>query len=31
VLSMPPPPVRILCQYVWEPRYSRTVGSIWAN
>lgn len=30
VLSMPPPPVRVLCQYVWEPRYTRTVASIWA-
>lgn len=23
VLSLPPPPVRILCGYVWEPRYKR--------
>jgi hemerythrin-like domain-containing protein len=30
VLSMPPPPVRVLCHYVWEPRYTRTVASIWA-
>jgi iron-sulfur cluster repair protein YtfE (RIC family) len=29
VLSMPPPPVRVLCQYVWEPRYTRKVASIW--
>ncbi len=29
VLSMPPPPVRVLCRYVWEPRYTRTVASIW--
>ena len=26
VLSMPPPPVRVLCRYVWEPRYVRRVG-----
>ncbi len=30
VLSMPPPPVRVLCHYVWEPRYARSVASIWA-
>jgi hypothetical protein len=21
VLSMPPPPVRVRCRYIWEPRY----------
>ena len=31
VLSMPPPPVRILCRYVWEPRYERQVTPIWAG
>jgi iron-sulfur cluster repair protein YtfE (RIC family) len=31
VLSMPPPPVRILCQYVWEPRYQRQVASLWTG
>ncbi len=31
VLSMPPPPVRVLCQYVWEPRYTRKVASIWTD
>jgi hypothetical protein len=31
VLSMPPPPVRMLCQYVWEPRYNRRVATIWAQ
>ncbi len=31
VLSMPPPPVRVLCQYVWEPRYTRRVASIWTG
>jgi hypothetical protein len=31
VLSMPPPPVRMLCQYVWEPRYTRRVATIWAQ
>ena len=30
VLSMPPPPVRVLCRYVWEPRYERTVAKLWA-
>jgi len=29
VLNMPPPPVRILCQYVWEPRYVRQVAGLW--
>jgi iron-sulfur cluster repair protein YtfE (RIC family) len=31
VLSMPPPPVRVLCQYVWEPRYTRKVASLWTD
>ncbi len=31
VLSMPPPPVRMLCQYVWEPRYERRVASLWTG
>lgn len=31
VLSMPPPPVRLLCRYVWEPRYERQVATVWAN
>jgi hemerythrin-like domain-containing protein len=31
VLSMPPPPVRILCGYVWEPRYKRQNPSLWTN
>jgi len=30
VLSMPPPPVRILCRSLWEPRYERTVAKLWA-
>ena len=29
VLTIPPPPVRVLCQYVWEPRYQRKVASVW--
>jgi Hemerythrin HHE cation binding domain len=29
VLTIPPPPVRILCQYVWEPRYQRQVATRW--
>jgi hypothetical protein len=29
VLSMPPPPVRVLCRYWWEPRYERTVAKLW--
>jgi hypothetical protein len=29
VLSMPPPPVRVLCRYMWEPRYERTVAKLW--
>jgi hypothetical protein len=29
VLTVPPPPVRVLCQYVWEPRYQRKVASMW--
>jgi hemerythrin-like domain-containing protein len=31
VLGMPPPPVRVLCQYVWEPRYKRQVGVLWTH
>ena len=31
VLTMPPPPVRALCRYVWEPRYKRTVATLWAG
>jgi len=29
VLTMPPPPVRVLCRRVWEPRYERHVASLW--
>jgi Hemerythrin HHE cation binding domain len=29
VLSMPPPPVRILCRSVWEPRYERMAAKLW--
>jgi iron-sulfur cluster repair protein YtfE (RIC family) len=29
VLGMPPLPVRILCTYVWEPRYERQVATLW--
>jgi hypothetical protein len=29
VLSMPPPPVRVLCRRMWEPRYERTVAKLW--
>jgi Hemerythrin HHE cation binding domain len=31
VLSMPPPPVRLLCTYVWEPRYRRQTAQLWAG
>ena len=31
VLSMPPPPVRVLCRYSWEPRYQRQVTPLWAG
>jgi hypothetical protein len=31
VLSMPPPPVRILSGYVWEPRYKRQNPPLWTN
>lgn len=31
VLSMPPPPVRILCGYVWEPRYRRQNPPLWTT
>jgi iron-sulfur cluster repair protein YtfE (RIC family) len=30
VLSMPPPPVRVLCARVWEPRYEKRVATLWA-
>jgi iron-sulfur cluster repair protein YtfE (RIC family) len=30
VLSMPPPPVRVLCRTIWEPRYARTVATLWS-
>jgi iron-sulfur cluster repair protein YtfE (RIC family) len=30
VLSMPPPPVRVLCGRVWEPRYQKRVATLWA-
>jgi hemerythrin-like domain-containing protein len=29
VLTMPPPPVRVLCRYAWEPRYERKVATMW--
>jgi hypothetical protein len=29
VLQLPPPPVRVLCQYVWEPRYRRRTVRLW--
>jgi hypothetical protein len=31
VLEMPPPPVRVLCRYVWEPRYERQAAALWAT
>jgi hemerythrin-like domain-containing protein len=31
VLRMPPPPVRVLCGYLWEPRYQRQAASLWAD
>jgi hemerythrin-like domain-containing protein len=31
VLSMPPPPVRVLCRYVWEPRYTRYAANLWGR
>ncbi len=31
VLEMPPPPVRILCRYLWEPRYERRAARLWAG
>jgi hemerythrin-like domain-containing protein len=31
VLSMPPPPVRLLSRYVWEPRYERRVAPLWRD
>lgn len=29
VLSMPPPPVRILCSALWEPRYRKRSAALW--
>ncbi len=29
VLSMPPPPVRLLCRFIWEPRYTRRAAALW--
>ncbi len=29
VLSLPPPPVRVLCRYIWEPRYHRRTARLW--
>jgi iron-sulfur cluster repair protein YtfE (RIC family) len=29
VLTMPPPPVRMLCEHVWEPRYERRAAALW--
>jgi iron-sulfur cluster repair protein YtfE (RIC family) len=31
VLQMPPPPVRLLCRYAWEPRYQRQVAPLWGS
>jgi iron-sulfur cluster repair protein YtfE (RIC family) len=31
VLMMPPPPVRFLCQYIWEPRYKRQITPLWSE
>jgi hemerythrin-like domain-containing protein len=31
VLSMPPPPVRVLCRLVWEPRYERQAATLWTT
>jgi hypothetical protein len=31
VLSMPPPPVRIICGAVWEPRYAKRAGALWGS
>jgi hemerythrin-like domain-containing protein len=31
VLTMPPPPVRVLCRYVWEPRYTRMAANLWSR
>ena len=30
VLNMPPPPARVLCRTMWEPRYARTVAMLWS-
>lgn len=29
VLTIPPPPVRLLCRHVWEPRYTRRAAALW--
>ena len=29
VLTMPPPPVRLLCRFIWEPRYTRRAAALW--
>jgi len=31
VMTMPPPPVRVLCRYVWEPRYTRMAADLWTR
>jgi hemerythrin-like domain-containing protein len=31
VLTLPPPPVRVLCRYSWEPRYKRQTERLWGN
>ena len=31
VLSMPPPPVRVLCKLAWGPRYQRQVATLWSE
>lgn len=31
VLSLPPPPVRVLCGLFWEPRYQRRSALLWAT
>jgi len=29
VLTMPPPPVRMLCRFIWEPSYTRRTAALW--
>jgi hypothetical protein len=29
VLTMPPPPVRLMCRSIWEPRYTRRATALW--